>query len=153
MSVKGVPLTKKKRNYYKQKYFFLAKLNTLQISSLIVLKVAYFIQNYCGNFGLLTHIISHLKPISIMVAQSKEQISFEELAQLDQDLANADFMNEQDVSADALSALDISGKLKKICSIYRSIKPVISIITSIPFIPGNVKTAVRSFTAVLDTVC
>ena len=88
-----------------------------------------------------------------MVAQSEEQISFEELAQLDQDLANADFMNEQDVSADALGALDVSGKLKKICSIYRSIKPVISIITSIPFIPGNVKAAVRSFTAVLDTVC
>ena len=83
--------------------------------------------------------------------QHKEQITFDELAKLDKELANADFMNEQDaVSADAL---DIAGKLKKICSIYRSVKPVISIITSIPFIPGNVKAAVRAFTTVLDSVC
>lgn len=85
-----------------------------------------------------------------MVAQDEKQITFEELAELDQSLANADFINEQDVSS---VALDVTAKLKKICSIYRSIKPVISIITSIPFIPGNVKAAVRSFTAVLDTVC
>lgn len=85
-----------------------------------------------------------------MVAQDEKQITFEDLARLDKELANADFMNEQDVSADGL---DVTGKLKRICSIYRSIKPVIGIISSIPFIPGNVKSAVRSFTSVLDTVC
>lgn len=83
--------------------------------------------------------------------QQQHQITFEELAKLDKDLANADFMNEQD--AVSAAALDIAGKLKKICSIYKSVKPVISIITSIPFIPGNVKAAIRAFMAVLDTVC
>lgn len=85
-----------------------------------------------------------------MVAQQEKQITFEELTKLDHELANADFMANQDVSADAL---DVSGKLKRICTIYRTIKPVINIITSIPFIPGNVKNAVRAFTGVLDTVC
>lgn len=85
-----------------------------------------------------------------MVAQEEKQITFEELAQLDKELANADFMNEQDASS---LALDVTAKLKKICSIYKSVKPVISIITSIPFIPGNVKSAVKTFMNVLDTVC
>lgn len=84
-----------------------------------------------------------------METLQENQITFEELAQLDRDLANADFLQEQDVQSD----LDISGKLKKICSIYKSVKPVLGIINSIPFIPGNVKSAVKAFANVLDSIC
>lgn len=48
-----------------------------------------------------------------METLQENQITFDELAQLDRDLANADFLQEQDVQSD----LDISGKLRKICSI------------------------------------
>lgn len=84
-----------------------------------------------------------------MVTLQEDQLTFDELAQLDRKLAKADFLQDQDVQAD----LDISGKLQKICSIYRSIKPVIGVIASLPFIPGNVKAAVKAFTNVLDSIC
>ena len=85
-----------------------------------------------------------------MVAHEEKQITFEELIKLDKELANADFMHEQDVAS---VASDVTAKLKKICTIYKSIKPVLSVINSIPFMPSNVKAAIKAFRAVLDTVC
>lgn len=85
-----------------------------------------------------------------MVAHEEKPITFDELVKLDEELANADFMNQQDFAS---VATDATSKLKKICTIYKSIKPVLSIINSIPFMPSNVKSAVKAFTAVLNTVC
>ena len=80
--------------------------------------------------------------------QQEHAMTFEELASLDKKLATTNFPSEQEAGG-----LDIAAKLQKVCSIYKTVKPVLGIISSIPFIPSNVKNAVKTFQSVLDTVC
>lgn len=74
-------------------------------------------------------------------------MTFEELTQLDKELATVDFSTQE------AGALDLAGKLKQICTMYKRVKPALNIILSIPFVPGSIKTAIRAFMSLMNTVC
>jgi hypothetical protein len=48
---------------------------------------------------------------------------------------------------------DISGQLKKVCTVYRSIRPVLNAVVNFPLIPGSIKAALKTFMTVLDPTC
>ena len=83
-----------------------------------------------------------------MVAQQEDQMTFEELMQLDRELSQENFSAMPEAGA-----LDVAGKLKQVCSIYKKIRPVFNVVASFPLLPGSVKSAVKALMGVLDTVC
>lgn len=50
-------------------------------------------------------------------------------------------------------AFDPAAKLKQVCGIYRTVRPVISAILGFPLIPGSIKTPMRTFMNVMNSVC
>ena len=83
-----------------------------------------------------------------MKNQHEHEMTFEAMMQLDKELSAVDFSTTQEAGA-----LDLAGKLKQICDIYKKIKGALNIILSIPFVPGSIKTALRAFISVMNTVC
>jgi hypothetical protein len=43
--------------------------------------------------------------------------------------------------------------LRSVCGVYRGIRPILNAILGFPLIPGSIKTAIRSFMKVMDTIC
>ena len=85
--------------------------------------------------------------LSIMKNQDEHQMTFEEMMQLDKELSTADFSTQE------AAALDVAGKLRQVCVMYKRIKGALNIILSIPFVPGSIKTAIRAFMSLMNTVC
>ncbi|MEZ5015916.1 MAG: hypothetical protein R2800_02615 [Flavipsychrobacter sp.] len=54
--------------------------------------------------------------------------------------------------AEAVS-LDPSSVLKKICKLYRGIRPILVAITKIPLIPGKFTKPLKTFIKLMDTLC
>ena len=82
------------------------------------------------------------------------EMTFEELIQhftnsnLEQFEEGAEsYFQASDVKVDPILVL------KKICKIYKVIRPALVILSRIPFIPPIVKKAVQTFMSLLDKVC
>ena len=51
------------------------------------------------------------------------------------------------------ASLDLGATLKKICGVYRGIRPILVVVVNFPLIPASVKNAIRTFMSVMDPIC
>lgn len=50
-------------------------------------------------------------------------------------------------------ALDLSAQLKRICAVYKAIKPILTVVLNFPLIPASIKNAIRTFMNVMNGIC
>jgi hypothetical protein len=62
--------------------------------------------------------------------------------------ANLDQFNQPQAGA-----ADLSAQLRKICGVYKAVRPVFNAVVSFPLIPGSIKNAIKTFMTVLDPIC
>ncbi|MBC7921339.1 MAG: hypothetical protein H7Z75_09655 [Ferruginibacter sp.] len=80
----------------------------------------------------------------------ERELTFEEV---DAQIQNADlseFENQDDANA---QSLDLAAQLKKVCSVYKVVKPILSLVGNAPFLPSSWKSAVKTFNSVMSTIC
>ena len=64
--------------------------------------------------------------------------------------SNIEQFNQQQPSA---QAQDITAQLQRVCGAYRAIRPVLNAVLGFPLIPGSIKTPLKTFMSVLNTIC
>ena len=78
------------------------------------------------------------------------QLNYEELG------AEAAKLNHDDVQR-AAAVLTAPGaaapSIAAVCGVYRTVKPFLTLIGNIPFIPASIKTAIRTFMAAMNRLC
>ena len=48
---------------------------------------------------------------------------------------------------------DLAAQLKKVCTVYKAIKPVLQVLVNFPLIPASIKNAIKTFMSVMNTIC
>ncbi len=83
-----------------------------------------------------------------------DEMSFEEI---NQHIANADLAKFQPGGESHFTTNAISASpgqvLQKVCGIYKVVRPILVAISNFPLIPGNWRTAIKTFIALMDTLC
>lgn len=51
------------------------------------------------------------------------------------------------------AALQPAAVLTNVCGVYKAIKPVLTVIVNFPLLPGAIKTAIRTFMSVMNSLC
>jgi len=67
--------------------------------------------------------------------------------------ANLEQYEHQPAHAAAAPQLDLAGQLKRICSVYKAIKPILQVVVNFPLIPSSIKNAIKTFMNVMNTIC
>lgn len=50
-------------------------------------------------------------------------------------------------------AIDLGAQLKKICGVYRGVRPILQVVVNFPLIPASIKNALKTFMSVMDPIC
>jgi hypothetical protein len=64
--------------------------------------------------------------------------------------SNLEQFNQQQPGAEAQ---DLSAQLKKVCGVYKAVKPVLQVVANFPLLPAAIKNAIKTFMSVLNTIC
>lgn len=83
-----------------------------------------------------------------METQLEKPVTFDDLVALDKQMKS---VNLASFDGKGAAAEDVTSKLQQVCSIYKTLKPVLKVIAGLPFVPG--KDVIKKFMSVLDTVC
>ncbi|MEO6733764.1 MAG: hypothetical protein ABIN01_21250 [Ferruginibacter sp.] len=51
------------------------------------------------------------------------------------------------------AALDLGAQLKRICAVYKGIKPILTVVVNFPLIPTSIKNAIKTFMSVMNSIC
>lgn len=88
------------------------------------------------------------------MAEHEKQWTFEEI---DQHIKSANLAQFEHGGGGHFTAAAVAANpsdvLKKICSIYRVIRPILVALSNLPLIPGSWKTALKTFISLMDTLC
>lgn len=75
------------------------------------------------------------------------------LEQIEAHIQSANLQQFEAKQQPGAQAEGLADQLKKVCSVYKAIRPVLKAVISFPLIPGSIKNAIRTFMSVLDTIC
>ncbi|MBC7686995.1 MAG: hypothetical protein H7211_02325 [Aquabacterium sp.] len=48
---------------------------------------------------------------------------------------------------------DLAAILKRICAVYKAIKPILTVVVNFPLIPASIKNAIKTFMNVMNSIC
>ena len=82
-------------------------------------------------------------------SQQSHQLNYEDLGT---EVAKLDLAHVQKASA-TLTSSATAMDLPQVCSLYQTVRPFLSIISSIPFLPAKLKTAISLFMSGMDLIC
>ncbi len=78
---------------------------------------------------------------------NQENLTFE---QVDELIRKADLSEYQNAD---LAAADIATQLRRVCGVYRTVRPILNLVVNVPLIPSSWKNAIRTFVSVLNSIC
>ncbi|SEI46042.1 hypothetical protein SAMN04487995_0914 [Dyadobacter koreensis] len=81
--------------------------------------------------------------------EAEKEFSFDDMVRLNSELEGSDLLKDH---SEGITALNLP-IIPQLCPLYRKIRPFLAGILAIPFIPGNIKAAVRALMSILDTLC
>jgi predicted nucleic acid-binding protein len=79
----------------------------------------------------------------------EKSLTIQELLSIEEEIASIDLEGFK------VPVVGVAGVVNtaKICELYKKLRPVISIILSLPLIPQRIKDALRALLALLDQLC
>jgi hypothetical protein len=88
------------------------------------------------------------------MAEHEKQWTFEEI---DQHIKSANLAQFEQGGASHFTAAAVAANpadvLKRICAIYKVIRPILVVLSTFPFIPASWKAAIKTFMSLMDTLC
>jgi hypothetical protein len=85
-----------------------------------------------------------------MATQQDHPLNYEELGAAAAKLDHASV----EKASQALSAPAAAGPIPpQVCTLYKQVKPFLSLIANIPFIPSNIKSAIKAFMMGMNIIC
>lgn len=67
--------------------------------------------------------------------------------------ANLEQYDKPAAHAAAAPQQDLASTLKRICAVYKAIKPILQVVANFPLLPASIKNAIKSFMNVMNSIC